>query len=69
MAIEDVLSRHEERLMAVPGVVGVGVGERALRPVILVMLDRAPEELRDPLPGRLEGFPVEVEVVGRIVAL
>jgi hypothetical protein len=68
MAIEEVLERHEERLMALSGVAGVGIAERAGRPVILVMLDRPAPELRGRLPAQLEGFAVETEVVGEITA-
>jgi hypothetical protein len=70
MTIEDTLEQHQERLMSIPGVVGVGIGERAGRPVMLVMTDRPVAELRESdLPATLEGFPVEVEVVGEIHAL
>ena len=68
MAIEQILEQHQDELMAVPGVVGVGVGERAGVPVILVMLQAADPELKRRLPSRLDGFDVELEVTGEIVA-
>jgi hypothetical protein len=68
MKIEDVLARNEQDLLSTPGVVGVGVGERAGRPVILVMLDRPATELHQSLPSDLDGYPVEIEGVGEITA-
>jgi len=65
--VERVQERHEDRLMATPGVVGVGVGERHGRPVLLVMVkERTPEV--DRLPQEIDGVPVEVEVTGEIEA-
>jgi len=68
MKIEDVLDKHQDRLMAVPGVTGVGIGERAGRPVLVVMVKALTPESRAKIPSRLEGFEVEVEVTGEISA-
>ena len=66
--IEQVQERHERELMATPGVVGVGIGERRGNPVLLVMVrERTPEVER--LPRQIEGVPVEVELVGDVEAL
>ena len=65
MSIEEALEKHQDHLMSIPGVVGVGSGERAGRPLLIVMADR---QLESPPPASLEGFPVEVEVVGEISA-
>ena len=65
--IERVQERHESQLMAVPGVVGVGIGVRQGRPALLVMVrERTPEVAR--LPPTLEGVPLAIEVVGDITA-
>jgi len=68
MKIEDVLDKHQDRLMAAPGVTGVGIGERVGRPVLVVMVKALTSELRATIPDRLEGFEVEVEVTGEISA-
>lgn len=63
----DVQEWHTEHLLAIPGVVGTGVGVGADgMPVIKVYTQRArvPE-----LPGNLAGIPVKVEVIGMVVAL
>ncbi|HVT58622.1 MAG TPA: hypothetical protein VHR45_09490 [Thermoanaerobaculia bacterium] len=67
--IQEVLTRHQRRLMGIPGVVGVGVGERAGLPTLKVMLNRPLADLPTTLPTVLEGIPLEVEVVGEISAL
>ncbi len=62
-----VQERHTDRLMAIPGVVGTGVGlTEAGEPVIKVFTARAGVP---GLPERLDGLPVAVEVTGMFVAL
>jgi len=68
MAIEDVLKRNEERLMAMPGVVGVGIGESEGKPVVIIMVKELTPELKNKLPQNLDGFSVKAEVVGEITA-
>lgn len=68
MEIEKVLARHEEELMRISGVTGVGIGERHGKPVLLVMLDRPASQLPARIPSQLEGVPVEVEVIGEVTA-
>lgn len=70
--IAEVQARHEAELFALPNVKGVGIGERAGRPVIKVWVERkvrqsllAPEER---VPASLEGFEVDVEEIGDIEA-
>lgn len=64
-SIEDVRARYEETLMAIPGVVGVGV--EAGR--ILVYTSQPREEVASRVPSRLEGYDVGLEFVGEIEAL
>jgi hypothetical protein len=54
--------------MAIPGVVGVGIGGSAADPVIVVLVEHLTPALRRALPGRLDGYPVEVEVSGPVTA-
>lgn len=72
MDIEAVLRKHEDALLAYPNVNAVGIGERAGRPVIKVMVARrVPEASLEPdqvLPKELEGFAVDVEESGQITA-
>ena len=72
MKIEAVLRKHEDALLAYPNVNGVGIGERAGRPVIKVMVIRkVPESSLQPdqvLPRELEGFELDVEEIGEVTA-
>jgi len=68
MNIEQALERHQDRLMAIPGVAGVGIGERVGRPALVIMTKQITPELKARLPEQLEGHPVAVEQSGEIVA-
>ena len=66
--VTEVLQRHTEHLMSLPGVVGTAEGECAGRPCILVLVERLTPTLRRSLPSELDGIPVEVRETGRIEA-
>ena len=68
MQIEEILDNHQDELMAIPGVTGVGIGDNFGKPVIVVMVTALSSELRDAIPSRLEGVDVQVEVTGEISA-
>jgi hypothetical protein len=72
MAIEDVRARHEDRLLGLPNVVGVGVGERGGEPVIKVFVaQKVPESALaedERVPESLEGYEVDVEAIGELRA-
>jgi len=73
MDINDVLRRHEDRLMRLPNVVGVGIGEKDGKPTIRVLVSRKlpagalrPDQLVPPL---IEGCETDVMEVGTPAAL
>ena len=66
--INAVLRDHDQKLLAIPGVVGVYVAvlEDGKTPCLKVMLaQKTPESERD-LPKSIEGYPVVSEVTGEI---
>jgi hypothetical protein len=63
-----VKTRHEEQLLNVPGVVGVGIGLSQGQVVIKVFLEAMTPELMQRLPDTLDGFSVVPEVTGKIIA-
>ena len=71
-AIAEVKTRHEAELLALPNVTGVGIGERAGKPVIKVFVtEKVPvsgltREQR--IPTLLDGYEVDVEAIGFIKA-
>jgi hypothetical protein len=67
--IEEVLARHTERLMAIPGVVGTALGICRDRPGIKVYVEGETTTLQAAIGDALEGIPVCLQPVGRIRAL
>lgn len=65
--INVVMKEHTEELMAIPGVVGVAIGELEDKtPYIMVMITSDSKELKAKLPQELEGHPVRPFVSGVI---
>ena len=61
-----VIARNAEKLMGIPGVVGVYEGETGGKPVLRVMVVARADSILRRIPDALEGYPVEVEVGGPI---
>lgn len=67
--IQEVKARHAPGLLALRGVVSVGVGRDAEgREVIVIGLDRPRPETQTSLPTKLEGYAVRVEIIGTVRA-
>ncbi len=66
--IEEVLAEHTPEWMAVPGVIGTGIGECDRKPCIKVLVVEASDSLSQRIPKEVEGFPVRIEVTGEIKA-
>jgi hypothetical protein len=65
----EVLRRHTGRLMAIPGVTGIGESRCGGVPCILVLVLRRTPEIERLLPSSLDGIPVEIRETGPIRAL
>jgi hypothetical protein len=65
-SIEEVKEAWEERLMAMPGVVGVGIGltEDGQQTAIKVYLNQEASRQAAQIPSEIAGYPVEVEIRG-----
>ncbi|MFA4875669.1 MAG: hypothetical protein WC690_10060 [bacterium] len=72
MSIEAVKEKNEERLMRLPNVTGVGIGEKAGKAVIKVFVThKIPESALQPqeiVPKALEGYETDVEEIGVVTA-
>ena len=66
--VSQVLERHSDSLMSIPGVVGTAEGSCAGRPCILVLVERDTPALRKAVPAQLDGIQVEIRETGRIRA-
>ena len=66
--INAVLATHQDRLMAIPGVVGiyVGLAEDNKTECLRVMLLSDNPETKRALPRQLEGYRVLTEITGEI---
>ncbi len=67
-SVTQVLQRHTDSLMKLPGVVGTAEGSCAGRPCILVLVERLTPSLQKMIPSVLDGVPVETRETGRIRA-
>ena len=66
-SIKEVKIKHEARLMALPGVVSVGIGRaKDGSSAIIVGLDAANPSIETQIPQSLEDYPVVVQVIGTI---
>ena len=68
IAIERVLARHGSAWMALPGVVGTGIGLADGRSCITVLVAKASTELRRRIPTEVDGYPVRIVETGRVEA-
>jgi hypothetical protein len=62
-----IRDRHRAEVMALPGVVGLGVGASSRDPsklVITVHVHTATPELREAIAARLENAPLEIREAG-----
>jgi hypothetical protein len=72
MSIEAVKEKNAERLMRLPNVTGVGIGEKGGKVVIMVFVthkvtesDLQPQEI---IPKTLEGYETDVKEIGVVTA-
>lgn len=68
VAIERVLARHSSAWMALPGVLGTGIGLAEGRRCITVMVARATSGLRRRIPTEVDGYPIRIVETGRVRA-
>lgn len=69
LSITEVFDANQESIMALPGVVGVGIGEHGGEPCIRVMVEAATPAVRTGIPDQLGGYAVVVDETGPIRAL
>jgi len=68
MSIEDTRKKHEEQLMQLPNVTGVGIGKEEGKDVIKVFVThKVPESELEPqeiVPKKLDEWETDVEEIG-----
>jgi hypothetical protein len=72
VSIEAVQRKHEEQLMRLPNVVGVGIGQKEGKEVLKVFVTRKVPEAslraEEIVPKTLEGIATDVDEIGTITA-
>lgn len=72
MNIDQVKQLHEDKLMELPNVIGIGIGEKDGHSVIKVFVTHKVEAASlkpgEVVPKRLAGFDVDVEEIGNVMA-
>jgi hypothetical protein len=72
MTIEAAKMKHEEQLMRLPNVTGVGIGEKEGKAVIVVFVtQKVPASTLQPqeaIPKRLENYETDVREIGHVTA-
>ena len=68
-SIHEVKKRYEPQWLKLPGVVSIGIGlNNAGRSAIIIGLDNPTPKTQSQLPSVVEGYPVEVRIVGNVKA-
>ena len=68
-SIKEVKTRYEHQFLQMAGVVSVGIGlNKDGREAIIIGLEGPNPETEARLPSELEGYPVIVQVIGRVKA-
>ena len=66
-SIQEVKGKNEAHLLALPGVVSIGIGlDQEGNQAIIVGLDRQRPETEAQIPRVLENHPVLVQIIGPI---
>jgi hypothetical protein len=69
VTIDDIIRKHETSLLDLQGVTAIAQTEINGKEHILVMLEESLPEIEASIPSTLGGYPVAIEVSGKIRAL
>lgn len=64
MTIQKVQEEYTDSLMAIPGVLGVGIGKEGNGDCIVIFVNKLTKDLKKELPKELENYPVKIEQTG-----
>lgn len=70
LTIQEVKKKHEASILKIEGVVSVGIGFKEDRTqAIIIGLKQETQDLIQQIPTNLDGYPVEIRIVGSVKAL
>jgi hypothetical protein len=67
--IQEVQEKYTDSMMSIPGVEGIGIGEKNKKECIIIFVSKTIKEMKKKLPKELDGFPVKIQNTGKIHAL
>jgi len=67
-SINEVLDENVDRLMSIPGVAGVGIGDCSGTPCIKIFVVKKTPAIAGQIPTRLDGYEVAIEETGEFRA-
>jgi hypothetical protein len=69
LTILEAKKKHEASIMKIEGVISIGIGYRNDKtPAIIVGLRQEKESMIKSIPSVLEGYPVEIQIIGTVNA-
>jgi hypothetical protein len=69
LTIQEVKEKHQASILKIEGVISIGIGLKKDRtPAIIIGLKQENQDLMQSIPSVLEGYPVEVQIIGPIKA-
>jgi hypothetical protein len=70
LTIQEVKKKQEASILKIEGVVSVGIGLKKDRTqAIIIGLKQERQDLIQRIPTNLEGYPVEIRIVGSVTAI
>ena len=69
MTITEVLEKHTDKWMEIPGVIGTGEGKSDDKPCITILMANNYETIKKKIPKTVEGYKVVFQETGEVRAL
>ena len=69
LSIQQVQSKYQDQIMAIAGVVGIGIGSVNDELMIKVLVVKKTKELEQKIPETLENYKIVIQETGEIRAL
>jgi hypothetical protein len=68
MTITEVLKKHTDTWMKIPGVIGTGEGRKNHKPAIMVFVEKRSKSIEHQIPASVDGYSVVFQETGVIKA-
>lgn len=69
MTIKEVLEKHTDDWMEIPGVIGTGEGKSVGKPCIVIFMQSNSESIKKKIPKKVDGFKVIFQETGEVKAV